>query len=200
METITGFVEHIVYRNEENGYTVLNLASNEEDEITCVGVFQMISEGESLELTGEYTVHPSYGPQFKVQQYSIKAPEDIASIERYLGSGAIKGVGAALAARIVRKFKEDTFRIIEEEPERLAEIKGISERKAQEIAQQTEEKRNGACVLPIAGDDACQWYAGAGHVYRAEACIDEEGARKLVEQHEGLVKEHKAEKITSDAP
>ena len=141
METITGFVEHIVYRNEENGYTVLNLASNEEDEITCVGVFQMISEGESLELTGEYTVHPSYGPQFKVQQYSIKAPEDIASIERYLGSGAIKGVGAALAARIVRKFKEDTFRIIEEEPERLAEIKGISEGKAQEIAQQTEEKR-----------------------------------------------------------
>ena len=141
MKTITGLVEHIVYRNEENGYTVLNLASNEEDEITCVGVFQMISEGESLELTGEYTVHPSYGPQFKVQQYSIKAPEDIASIERYLGSGAIKGVGAALAARIVRKFKEDTFRIIEEEPERLAEIKGISERKAQEIAQQTEEKR-----------------------------------------------------------
>lgn len=141
METITGFVEHIVYRNEENGYTVLNLASNEEDEVTCVGVFQMISEGESLELTGEYTVHPSYGPQFKVQQYSIKAPEDIASIERYLGSGAIKGVGAALAARIVRNFKEDTFRIIEEEPERLAEIKGISERKAQEIAQQTEEKR-----------------------------------------------------------
>ena len=141
METITGFVEHIVYRNEENGYTVLNLASNEEDEVTCVGVFQMISEGESLELTGEYTVHPSYGPQFKVQQYSIKAPEDIASIERYLGSGALKGVGAALAARIVRKFKEDTFRIIEEEPERLAEIKGISERKAQEIAQQTEEKR-----------------------------------------------------------
>ena len=125
METITGFVEHIVYRNEENGYTVLNLASNEEDEVTCVGVFQMISEGESLELTGEYTVHPSYGPQFKVQQYSIKAPEDIASIERYLGSGAIKGVGAALAARIVRKFKEDTFRIIEEEPERLAEINDL---------------------------------------------------------------------------
>ena len=141
METITGFVEHIVYRNEENGYTVLNLASNEEDEVTCVGVFQMISEGESLELTGEYTEQPSNVPQNKVQQYSIKAPEDIASIERYLGSGAIKGVGAALAARIVRKFKEDTFRIIEEEPERLAEIKGISERKAQEIAQQTEEKR-----------------------------------------------------------
>ena len=142
METITGFVEHIVYRNEENGYTVLNLASNEEDEVTCVGVFQMISEGESLELTGEYTVHPSYGPQFKVQQYSIKAPEDIASIERYLGSGAIKGVGASLAGRIVKKFREDTFRIIEEEPERLAEVRGISERMAREIAVQVEEKKD----------------------------------------------------------
>lgn len=140
METITGFVEHIVFRNEENGYTVLNLAV-EEDEVTCVGVFQFISEGESVELKGEYTVHPSYGPQFQVESYAIKAPQDIVSIERYLGSGAIKGVGAALAARIVRRFKEDTFRIIEEEPERLAEIKGISERKAQEIAQQTEEKR-----------------------------------------------------------
>lgn len=140
METITGFVEHIVFRNEENGYTVLNLAA-EDDEVTCVGVFQFISEGESVELKGEYTVHPSYGPQFQVESYAIKAPQDIVSIERYLGSGAIKGVGAALAARIVRRFKEDTFRIIEEEPERLAEIKGISERKAQEIAEQTEEKR-----------------------------------------------------------
>ena len=140
METITGFVEHIVFRNEENGYTVLNLAV-EEDEVTCVGVFQFISEGESVELKGEYTVHPSYGPQFQVESYAIKAPQDIVSIERDLGSGAIKGVGAALAARIVRRFKEDTFRIIEEEPERLAEIKGISERKAQEIAEQTEEKR-----------------------------------------------------------
>lgn len=141
METITGFVEHIVYRNEENGYTVLNLLSQDEDEITCVGVFQIISEGECMEATGEYTVHPSYGSQFKVDTYTIKAPEDATSIERYLGSGAIKGVGAAIAARIVRRFKEDTFRIIEEEPERLVEIKGISERKAQEIAQQTEEKR-----------------------------------------------------------
>lgn len=140
METITGFVEYIVFRNEENGYTVLNLAV-EEDEVTCVGVFRFISEGESVELKGEYTVHPSYGPQFQVESYAIKAPQDIVSIERYLGSGAIKGVGAALAARIVRRFKEDTFRIIEEEPERLAEIKGISERKAQEIAEQTEEKR-----------------------------------------------------------
>ena len=140
MEIINGFVEHIVYRNEENGYTVLNLVSDE-DEITCVGIFHVISEGESIEVTGEYTSHPSYGEQFKVESFVVKAPEDILSIERYLGSGAIKGIGVALASRIVRRFKKDTFRIIEEEPERLAEIKGISERKAMEIAEQMEEKK-----------------------------------------------------------
>ncbi len=140
MDTLSGYVEHIVYQNSDNHYTVLNLVSGEE-EITCVGVFHGVGEGETLELTGEYTNHPSYGRQFKMQSFQVKSPEDVLSIERYLGSGAIKGIGAALAARIVRKFKEDTFRIIEEEPERLAEVKGISERKAMEIADQVEGKR-----------------------------------------------------------
>ncbi len=140
MEILNGFVEHIIYRNEDNGYTVLNLVCDEE-EITCVGIFHVISEGESIEVTGDYTSHPSYGEQFKVENFVVKAPEDILSIERYLGSGAIKGIGVALASRIVRRFKKDTFRIIEEEPERLAEIKGISERKAMEIAEQVEEKK-----------------------------------------------------------
>lgn len=140
METKTGFVEHIIYRNEENGYTVWNMVC-EEDEITCVGIFHVISEGETIEVSGSYTSHPSYGEQFKVEHYQIKAPEDLMSIERYLGSGAIKGIGVALASRIVRRFKEETFRIIEEEPERLVEIKGISERKAMEIAEQVAEKK-----------------------------------------------------------
>lgn len=140
METLSGYVEHIVFQNSDNGYTVLNLVSGEE-EVTCVGIFHGVGEGETLELAGEYTEHPSYGRQFKMQSFQVKSPEDILSIERYLGSGAIKGIGAALAARIVRKFKEDTFRIIEEEPERLAEVKGISERKAMEIAEQVEGKR-----------------------------------------------------------
>ena len=96
--------------------------------MTCVGTFSVISEGMYLKLRGEYVDHPTYGVQMKVESFEEQAPEDIQSIERYLGSGAIKGIGAALAARIVRRFKEDTFRIIEEEPERLAEIKGISER------------------------------------------------------------------------
>lgn len=140
METITGYVDHIVFRNDDNGYTVFNLIC-EGEEITCTGIFHEITEGESIEATGEYTAHPTYGDQFRVRSFEIKAPEDLVSIERYLGSGAIKGVGAALASRIVKKFREDTFRIIEEEPERLVEIKGISERKAREIAQQTEEKK-----------------------------------------------------------
>ena len=140
MEKVAGYIEHIVFRNEDNGYTVMNVVADEE-EVTCVGIFQVISEGECIEMEGEYTVHPSYGPQLKVEKYQLKAPEDIVSMERYLGSGAIRGIGAALAARIVRRFKEDTFRIIEEEPERLAEVKGISERKAMEISEQMEEKR-----------------------------------------------------------
>lgn len=141
MEKITGYVDHIVYRNGENGYTVLNLM-NKEEEITCVGIFSAIAEGENIEASGTYTEHPTYGRQFKVESFKERAPEDAEAIERYLGSGAIKGVGLALAARIVRRFKEDTFRIVEEEPERLAEVKGISERKAMEIAAQVNEKRD----------------------------------------------------------
>ena len=141
MEKLAGYVEHIIYRNADNGYTVLNLV-NGEDEITCVGIFSTIAEGENIEATGDYTDHPTYGTQFKVVSFEEKAPEDQEAIERYLGSGAIKGIGLAMAARIVRRFKEDTFRIIEEEPERLVEVKGISERKAMEIASQVNEKRD----------------------------------------------------------
>lgn len=140
-ESIKGYVDHIIFRNEDNGYTVFQL-NNDDGEVTCVGSFPYINEGEMLELHGEYVTHGTYGLQFQVTSFEVKEPEDLISIERYLGSGAIKGVGAALAGRIVRKFKGDTFRIIEEEPERLAEVKGISERKAMEIASQVEEKKD----------------------------------------------------------
>lgn len=141
MEEIKGYVDHIVFRNEDNGYTVFQLV-NEDGEVTCVGSFPYISEGELLKVSGEYTVHNVYGTQFQVASHEVQEPEDLLSIQKYLGSGAIKGVGAVLAGKIVRKFKEDTFRIIEEEPERLAEVKGISERKAREIAEQVEEKKD----------------------------------------------------------
>ena len=137
---LEGYVEHIIYRNTENGYSVLNLVSDGE-ETTVVGTFHYISEGELLELEGEYTEHPLYGQQFHMERFEVKVPQDALAMERYLGSGAIKGVGAALAARIVRRFGAKTFEIMEREPERLAEIKGISELKAREIAEQMEEKR-----------------------------------------------------------
>ena len=141
MEKITGYIDHIIFRNEENGYTVFQF-NNENGELTCVGKFSYISEGEFLELEGEYTMHPSYGMQLQVMNHKVKEPEDLEAIERYLGSGAVKGIGPALAGKIVAKFREETFRIMEEEPERLAEIKGISERKAREISSQIEEKKD----------------------------------------------------------
>ena len=141
MDNITGYVDHIVYQNSDNGYTVMTLVA-EGEEVTCVGMCKGLGQGENISAEGEYIEHPVYGRQFKIQTYETVAPTDRAGMERYLGSGAIRGVGEALAARIVKKFGDDTFRIIEEEPERLAEVKGISERKAQEIAVQMEEKKD----------------------------------------------------------
>ena len=141
METVNGYVEHIIFQNNDNGYTVMNLVSDG-DEIICVGICKGLGQGENITAQGEYVEHPSYGVQFKLSSYRIVMPEDSAGMERYLGSGAVKGVGPALASRIVRRFGDDTFRIIEEEPERLTEIRGISERKAREIAVQMEEKKD----------------------------------------------------------
>ena len=141
MDTVSGYVEHIIFQNSENGYTVMNLVA-EGEEVTCVGMCKGLAQGENICAQGEYVEHPVYGSQFRLSSYQTVAPKDSVSMERYLGSGAIKGVGAALAARIVKKFGDDTFRIIEEEPERLIQVKGISERKAREIAVQMEEKKD----------------------------------------------------------
>ena len=158
MEELKGYVERIIYTNPDNGHTIMevSLSSEEvkrlrdsndgyEDEIydlmTCVGILNLINPGTYVVFRGDFVVHPNYGVQFKAVSYEESEPEDLDSIERYLGSGAIKGIGAALAGRIVKKFKNDTFRIIEEEPERLAEVKGISSRMAMEIADQVVEKK-----------------------------------------------------------
>lgn len=140
METIKGYVDHIIYQNKDNGYAVLSMNVDDEEEI-CVGIFRGVDNGENLEITGEYMEHPSYGFQFKANSFKVVEPDDLLSMERYLGSGAIKGVGEALAKRIVKRFGKDTFRVIEEEPERLVEVKGISERIAQQITDQMIEKR-----------------------------------------------------------
>lgn len=141
MEIIKGFVDHIIFQNSDNGYTVLTL-SCEDGEHILVGMMKGITQGENIQAQGEFMEHPVYGNQFKVTSYQPITPEDAAGMERYLSSGAIKGIGASLAARIVKKFGADTFRIMEEEPERLAEVKGISERMAWSISEQIEEKRD----------------------------------------------------------
>lgn len=141
MGRVEGYVEHIRFRNPDNGYTVLTLDMSGDDE-TLVGIFNYINEGEYIGANGEYVDHPVHGPQFQVTSYEILEPDNMDGMLRYLGSGAIKGIGAALAKRIVKKFKQDTFRIIEEEPERLSEVKGISERKARDIAVQFQEKQD----------------------------------------------------------
>ncbi len=141
MAAIQGLIDHIIYHNEANGYTVLSLL-HAGDEIVCTGTMPVVNEGEYIRAEGDYVDHASYGRQFKITGFSVEAPEDLFSIERYLASGAIKGIGPSLAGRIVKKFKEETFRIIEQEPERLSEVKGISEKKAQEIYVQFHDKQD----------------------------------------------------------
>ncbi len=140
MVEVTGYVEHITFRNEENGYTVFSVAEGKKLHM-CVGMIQTIEEGEYVTVSGEETVHNIYGKQIKVSHYEIKVPEDKESILRYLGSGAIKGLGMRTAERIVKLFGEDTLRIIDEEPERLEEVRGISLKKAMDISAQMEEKK-----------------------------------------------------------
>ena len=139
-ETINGFVEKVVYRNNENGYTVVNI-SVEGDDVVCTGYFSDITEGDQIIAEGSFVEHKQYGIQFTVTSYEIKEPETSVAMEKYLGSGIIKGVGPALSAKMVKKFGDETFNIIEREPERLAEIKGITEKKAIEIGSQFEEKK-----------------------------------------------------------
>ena len=142
MATITGFIERIKFRNEENGYTVMSVTDQSDgEEVIMVGNLAYAAEGDMIEASGHMTQHPVYGEQLQIESYEMKTPQDELSMERYLGSGAIKGIGAALAARIVRHFKADTFRIMEEEPERLSEVKGVSEKMAMAISEQVEEKK-----------------------------------------------------------
>ncbi|MBR5360194.1 MAG: ATP-dependent RecD-like DNA helicase, partial [Lachnospiraceae bacterium] len=140
-DIIRGYVEDIVFRNDDNGYTVLRLAG-EGEKSSVVGFFHYINLGEYIEARGYYSEHQIYGSQFNVESYEIKMPADVVGYERYLGSGIIKGIGPALAARIVDRFGEDTFRIMDEEPERLSAVKGISARKAQEIGAYFAEQRD----------------------------------------------------------
>ncbi|MBR5422149.1 MAG: ATP-dependent RecD-like DNA helicase [Lachnospiraceae bacterium] len=141
METLKGYIDHISYQNEENGYTVMTIVTTAGTE-TCVGMAKGFGAGETVELDGEYVEHNVYGKQLKFSAIRSVPPSDRISMIRYLGSGAIKGLGETLATRIVERFGDDTFRVMEEEPERLAEVKGISMRMAQEITDQLVARRD----------------------------------------------------------
>ena len=143
-----GYVSRIVYQNSENGYSVIALeltgqaAEEAGEEQVAVGTFPGIEKGDFIKITGEWVKHSSYGMQIKASSFSRAVPADIEAIKKYLSSGAIKGIGMKMAERIVEKFGEDSLRVIEEEPATLAKVKGISDKKAAEIAQAAAEKKN----------------------------------------------------------
>ena len=137
---LKGIIDHIIFRNTENAYTVLSLDSDDGTDYVCVGTLPEMDAGESVTFEGDLTENPKYGTQFSITSFSFAPIDDEASILRYLSSGAVKGVGPGLAKRITSKFGEDSFRVIEEEPERLAEIKGISMRMAIAISEAFESK------------------------------------------------------------
>ncbi len=141
METEKGYIGHFTFKNEDESFTVFDLVTDG-GTVVCVGPARGYGEGEMVEVTGEYVVHPLYKRQLKISSIKEVEPEDTVQVERYLGSGAIKGIGEALAKRIVKMFGDDTFRIAQEEPERLAEVKGISLKKAYDIGEQIARKRD----------------------------------------------------------
>ncbi|MBR7092268.1 MAG: ATP-dependent RecD-like DNA helicase [Clostridia bacterium] len=134
-EQISGCVERIVFRNEENGWTVLDLQRDDGTVCKAVGVMPLVYPGLMLQAYGAFTEHPSFGEQFQVERYEQSLPSTVPAILRYLASGAVKGVGLSLAARIVQKFGADSLRILEEDPLQLAKIRGITEEKARKIGE-----------------------------------------------------------------
>lgn len=142
-ETITGSVERVTYHNEQNGYTVLRFqVKGHREPVIAVGNFSTISPGESLRLTGLWTTHPQYGDQFKISESAVVRPATIAGIQKYLGSGLIKGVGPVTAKRIVEHFKEKTLDVIETDIARLAEVPGIARKRVEMIQRAWEEQRS----------------------------------------------------------
>ena len=138
-QELSGIVERVVFRNEENGWTVLELAAEEEFH-KVVGVLPTVQAGEQLKLTGEWVEHAKFGRQFRAHSCEHELPTDRAAVFRYLASGAIKGIGPVTASALVAQFGEDTLRVMEEEPERLCEVRGITAAKASKIAREYREQ------------------------------------------------------------
>ena len=132
---MTGSVEQVIFRNEQNGYAVIEL-NNSEELVTVVGTMPYIGVGEELHVVGNWITSPTYGTQFKAQALERSRPSDAAAMLKYLASGAVKGVGPAIAQKIVNAFGNNTLDILENSPKRLCEIKGITPQKAEKIGQE----------------------------------------------------------------
>ena len=138
---ITGQLINIIYQNDANSYTIAEFEpENLKRELTIVGYLPFVEEGDTLKIVGKMVVHQDYGEQFKIDTFEKLIPKDNKSLEKYLASGTIKGIGPATAKKIVKKFGEDTINIFKFEPERLAEVKGITYDKAIEMAEEFNEK------------------------------------------------------------
>lgn len=149
---LEGTVERVIFTNRENGYTVCELASDEGELITVVGILPFTGEGERLRVMGKYEVHGTYGKQFKAEYYEKVIPTEKSAILRYLSSGAVKGIGPKTAARIVETFAEDTFEILEKNPEYLTNIPGISPKKAEAIGSLFRQQFGMRSVMLFTGD------------------------------------------------
>lgn len=134
LEPMEGIVEKIIYMNETNGYTVCELLAPSDEIYTLVGIMPFLAEGETIQALGNFVVHPSFGKQFKVEYYEKQLPATESAIMKYLSSGIIKGIGPVTAKKIVEKYMGDTFNVIENNPEWLTDIPGISPKKANEIS------------------------------------------------------------------
>lgn len=142
MECLSGIVERITFQNEENGFSVIKIRSKGySDLVTVVGNITGINVGSVVNLKGQWRFDSKYGKQFAVKEYTETIPATVAGIEKYLGSGLIKGIGPVNARRIVKKFKEDTIRIIEEEPDRLVEAEGIGLKRVEMIKKAWQEQK-----------------------------------------------------------
>lgn len=147
LQKLEGSIEHVIYSNEDNGYAICDMAVSDDEIVTIVGTLPMIAAGDNLVVYGKWTHNPKYGRQFSVSQYERMMPADTASILRYLASGAIKGIGPKTAMRIVEEFGEDTFDVIENHPDWLAEIKGISRKSAREMSERFREQAGMRSVM-----------------------------------------------------
>ncbi|HEY5466724.1 MAG TPA: helix-hairpin-helix domain-containing protein, partial [Clostridia bacterium] len=136
-----GVVDDIVYRSDESGYTVCELAVSDDSVVIAVGIMPYLARGENVRMFGEWTRHPEYGEQLKVVRYETVAPRTEDAVLRYLSSGIVHGIGEKLAARIVARFGADALRIMREEPDKLADIRGIGAEAAQRIADEMRDKQ-----------------------------------------------------------